>query len=132
MKIVKIVLILALPILLLVNIWRMFNMGDNYTYLGVSKTVDYVSTYQGFAITYSTWNGIGSSVGNMGSGDFTDFVQGLFMIVASPISIPVAIISDIIYNIGFFFGWIFSDFGNSQNPQFIRDSSSQIMPSWPV
>ena len=62
MKIVKIVLLIALPVLIIVNLWRMFNMGDNYTYLGVSKTVDYVSTYRGFAITYSTWTSIDSSV----------------------------------------------------------------------
>lgn len=120
MKFFLIILSSSLAVLLFVNIWRVYNFGDGGNPAGFRMTMDYLSTYRGWTSTVSMFNDINEifNVDNIGEGILT-----ILSPLWAPIAVGIAIISDIIYHITFFFGWIpTAIFGNgSQSSTDIND-----------
>ena len=103
MRVLKYIVAFILPILLLINLWR-FVMG-NTDEVGFRFAVDYTSTYRGWQSTVSFFQYMYSlaNVDNAG--------EAILLVLSplwAPVAIGIAILSDILYHIGFFFGWLTS------------------------
>lgn len=109
MRFFKYLLLFVLPILLFLNLWRLANGNDDS--VGFRFTMEYVSTYRGWQNTVDMFDNIYSIV------NVDNAAEGILVVLSpiwAPVAVLVAIIADIIYHIGFFFGWIgvsiFGDF----------------------
>lgn len=136
MKLFKYILVLLLPIAVFINLWRFHNMGaDEYTAVGLGQTFNYVETYRGFDTTFSIFTSIGTHFSAGSEGDIGQTVIGIFEVLASPISLPIALLTDIVYNVGFFFGWIYQALGGGSKTGYtyegLRSSSIRSTPSFP-
>ena len=103
MRVLKYLVAFILPILLLINLWR-FAMGNNDE-AGFRFAVDYTSTYRGWESTVSFFQYM-YSIGNV-----DNIGEGILLVLSplwAPVAIGVAILADILYHIGFFFGWLTS------------------------
>lgn len=114
MKVFKVILCIALPVLIFLNLWRLIYLGDEFEYQGLKFTYQYLQTFPSFEHFYTTL---------ISSGDY--FTVHWYDVVGSalvPGFITAKMLFGVVYLIGnllfdviliviWFFGWIFQMVG---------------------
>lgn len=108
MRVLKYVIIAALPILLFVNLWQYASQGSSFEYKGFKSLMDYSTSWHGFEYTFNFIVGLGDFIRSTYTfgGIVVVVLIGFAAMMAAPIMLFGTIIADIVANVIWFFGWI--------------------------
>lgn len=113
MKILKTILLIALPILITLNLFSMSKGND--TFIGFSYLFNYLNSFNAFEntkIMLSNFNNVFANVNLFSSGNvFTDLWQTI-VFIGQCIAIPFQLLFSFLSDVFIFITWILGIFGN--------------------